>query len=474
MAYGNYRPQSRQGGNRKTKITYVKPQFVGKGVTFPGIDWQQYGYLTGALWPSREHIIRIIPGYDPETREIFHQNVNVNSFSEDENYTEYLSDTFYIADTVQGFGEAKSHFITSYEPGSPEDEKYGGDTVMATFIRNVFWTVKPLKSKKPRFGTIPEMFRWTAPRDGTLPKNKRSIIVQALLFKLQGEPMTDWETKEPLLTEDGQLVPKLGVVAIDGPSSVNAVLKALVDPKDPAQPLDAIKNNKYGGFAELDGRKMYLNPAVMPEGNHAKYLNPSVHDPTTKSWTPDPFPLTAEDVYAWWKPWQDLILWMDPAKQAQVIAAEFGADAVNYLVGTDPVYADFEMPADIARAGYGRFSKFTDGVTEVKQSGTVTVPATGGMGPAKNNKAETTLAAAFTPAKRPAGLSRPAATAAPSASRGPIIPKGSGVDKNAFAATLGQIRHATKPAQQEEEEPEGNIADDLAEDNFDDYEDEQQ
>lgn len=460
-----------QTGSGKKRITYVKPELQQKGCTFPGFEqWQQYGYLTSALWNSKDHIIRIIPGYDPETKEIFRQNVNVNDFSEDEKYPNYLSDTFMMADTMQGFGEARSAFITSYAPGSEEEQKYGGDTMIAIFSRNVFWTVKPTKSRKPRFGCIPVMHRWTALKEGTLPMTRRAILVQALIFKLQGDWLKD-KDENYLLDEEGEHLPKIGVVAMDGPTTVNAVLRALVEPANPALPLDALTNNKYGGFAELDGNKMYLNAAVSPEPKPTKYLQPSVHVAGTKGWELDPFPLTPEWVYAWWKPWNEIINYMTPTQQAELLAAEFGADAVNYFVGTDPAYRDFEMPASVAAAGYGRFAAFTDGVKDVRTSGTVTVPASGGAPVAP--KGNTPLASAFKAPKAP-GAAATASAPRPAPAKGPLIPKGSGVDQSPsspFAATLGQLRRATQHAPQEEPQED---ATGLENDNFDDYEDEQQ
>ena len=471
-----------QHGSSK-KITFVKPEFQEKGYTFPGFEaWQQYGYLTSVLWPSRDHIIRIIPGYDPETREIFRQNINVDAFSEDAEYTEYLSDTFMMADTVQRFGEARSAFITSYAPGSADDQKYSGDTMISIFSRNVFWTVKPTKSRRPRFGCIPIMHRWTALKEGTLPLPKRAILVQALVYKLQGDYLKDKDDNY-LIAEDGDYLPKIGVIAMDGPTTVHAVLKALVEPANPANNLDALKNNKYGGFAELEGNKMYLNAAVSPEPKPTKYLQPSVHASGTKGWELDMLPFTPDQVYAWWKPWNEIINYLTPAQQAEILAAEFGADAVNYFVGTDPAYRDFEMPESVAAAGYGRFVQFTDGVREVRTSGTVTVPANGTVAPTAP-KSSTPLASAFKLPKSPAAPTAPTAPTAPAApsaprqapARGPLIPKGSGVDQSptgAFANTLGQLRKAAaKPAPQEEESED--YAEGLENDNFDDYEDEQQ
>jgi hypothetical protein len=354
--------------------------------------------------------------------------------------------------------------VTSYEPGSHDDQTYGGDTVITVFSRNVFRTVNPLKSRKPKFGCIPDMKRWVAMREGTLPMPKPAILVQALLFKYQDRPMYDADGNE-LRTEDGDYVPKMGVVSFEGRATIAAVLKALTEPKDPGMPLDAQTNNKYGGLAELQGNKLFLNHAAATEGK-GWVLHPSVQEPG-KGWKPTPFNLSPEQVYAWWTPWEKLIAYMTAEEQAVLLATEFGADAVNYLVGTDPIYRGFEMPSVIAQAGYGRFSQFTDGVKEVRQSMNINVPATGtAMAPGKPSKAETALAAAFTPAKTPHGLAKPA-------NKGASIPSGSGVPMNDFNDALSKIKRASARRPQEEEEEEDETAsmanDILTADGLDDY-----
>ena len=89
MAYMAARSASGQG--RSKRLSYVKPEYL-KGHMFPGLDWQTSGYLSGVLWNTKNHIIRIIPGYDPETREVFRQNINVTDYSqeEDQRMEDYL------------------------------------------------------------------------------------------------------------------------------------------------------------------------------------------------------------------------------------------------------------------------------------------------------------------------------------------------------------------------------------------------
>ena len=449
--YSAYRQSAKRGEGRARGISFVKPEFRKKGVVFPGIDWQTNGYVTGNLWNAYDHVLRIIPGYDPETREIFHQNIKCNEYSQEAPYKDYLSDTFMEASTVQGFGETKSTFITSYQPGSKDEKTYGGDTAINVFIRNVYRSVNSKKGK-PRFGVTPDMQRWAA-KDGIMTLNKQSFIMQALLYVFRGNPMTDVDGN-PLVTEDGENVPKLGVVSIDGKATLVAFLKALVEPADFGQPLDAIKNNKYGGFAELAGNKLFLNHWRNPETGYNE-LRPSIVPPGTKGvQRPTPLPLDAEDVYNWWKPWDDLIYYMSAEEQCLYLASEFGADSVNYLVGTDPIYRGFKMPDEIARAGYGRYTQFTDGVKEVTTRGSVSVPASG----ERKSAAVPGLAGVFSSNKKGSLLGKPKAN---------VIPPGSGVDKNAFSNVLGQIKRAT---QQQPEENNTDLASGLQDDDIVDYE----
>ena len=102
-------PSRRQAG---TFLTFVRPEYR-KGYQIPGMEIQESGIQSMTLWTTRQSILRIIPGYDPETGEIFPQNINVNEYSTDDNFTNYLSDTFVMASIIDGFGSRGSCFITS-------------------------------------------------------------------------------------------------------------------------------------------------------------------------------------------------------------------------------------------------------------------------------------------------------------------------------------------------------------------------
>lgn len=457
------RSQSSQG--RSKRLSFVKEEFR-RGYTFEGIPWQTNGYVTGSLWNTRDHIIRIIPGYDPQTREIFRQNINVNEYSDEADPADYLSDTFMMADTVQGFGSSRSSFVTSYKPGTQDEMTYGGDTVIAVFARNVFRSCNPSGNKKPRFGVIPEMRTWCALKDGTLPLPRQALLVQALLFWYQGGRLRD-ENGDELMSEDGEMVPKMGVVALEGRMTLQGVMRALTEPKDPSLPLDAVTNSKWGGLAELQGNKLFLNHVLKNDGKkQVNALNPSVQS-GSKGWNPTPLDLAPENCYNWWTPWEQLISYMTAEEQAILLATEFGADAVNYLVGTDPIYHGFNMPEQVAQAGYGRFTKFTDGVKEVGQRSYATVPAEGSA-PKSALKRETPLASAFGGLKPVTG--KVASALGKPVTAGVSIPKNSGVSMSDFNSALSQIRKAAAKPVQQEENDHASMADAvLNEEDLDDY-----
>lgn len=352
--------QTRRSNNYGSYRSYVRPEFK-KDYKVELLPYQEGGIICRNLWNSKNHVIRIIPGYDPVTGEIFRQNVKCNEYCNDDYPEEYLSDTFFMCDTVENFGERKQSFVVNYKPGSPDDIKYGTDgSVIAQFISNVYRSVnaKPGRSK---FGVSNDMRKW-ASKDGPLKYAKPAILMQALTFIINDRPSSQ---KDPngnyvdLIDDYGEILPLLGVVSVTGKTAVADLLKAFVEPSNPGLPLDAITNNKYGGMAELDGNKLFLNTYTDPKTRYSE-LRPSVQG-ATKGWTPTPYPLQPEEVYSLWTPWSELIDFMTAEQQCQLLAAEFGADAVNYLIGTDPMFKTLEIPKEIAAQGLGQYQRFIDG-----------------------------------------------------------------------------------------------------------------
>ena len=394
-------PTTRQYG---PWLSFVKQKYR-KGYAIPGLEYQANGIRSYTLWNTRDSVIRILPGYDPATGEIFPQNIRCNEYVTDGSYKDYLSDTFMTASIVAGFGQQGMTFITSYAPGSADQEKWGGNTVIKIFTRNVANTVTAAQQgKKSRFGIIPEMRKWCDPMNGPLKYDHMALLVQALVFKINGRDSQD-ANKNPIVDEEGNPLPLLGVVGIDSKASIGAVMQALVEPANPGMPLNPATNNKYGSMCELDSNVLYLNSVDNPNGK-GHMLRPSVQAPG-KGWTPTPFPLTAEDVKSLWVPWEELLQYMTAEEQLSYLANEFGSDSVNYFVGTDPLFAGkLEIPEEIKNAGYGRYQQFMGGsatVSTATQTSGIAKATFGMPKMGQANKVESALNAGFVSAPKPQG-----------------------------------------------------------------------
>ena len=423
-------------------LSFVKSKYR-KGYEIPGLDYQTNGIRSYTFWNTRDSIIRILPGYDPSTGEIFPQNVKCNEYTTDGSYADHLSDTFMTASMVVNFGQQGMTFLTSYAPGSPDAQRWGGNTVFKIFTKNVANSVLAASNgKKSRFGVTNEMRQWCDPKQGPLKYDHMGLLMQALVFKANGRDNVNSDG-QPLVDGEGNPLPMLGVVAIDSKASIGALMQALVEPANPGLPLDPATNSKYGVMAGVETCNiLYLNSVDNPNGK-GHMLRPSVQG-AGKGWTPTPFPLTAEDVKSLWVPWEELLQYMTAEEQLKYLAGEFGADSVNYFVGTDPIFAGkLEIPAEIKNAGYGRYQQFVGN----KQASAPAAPSI--ASPSRNqfgmpkaavaavkapvNPVEDTLSgahiAAPVPKSKPAGLSglRPNST----------------IDQNKLKAALSGIRSAT-------------------------------
>lgn len=352
---------------------FVKQQFR-KGYTVPVLAYQKYGIISKMLWPSKDQIIRIVPGYDPATGKVFRQNINVTEYSSDASLDDYLSDTFITATTVSKFGSVTTPFITDYEPGSVDEQTYGGDTVLRNFIRGIQYACAQGKGRK-RLKPINEWLAWTniGPQN-MLSYDKPSLLMQALVFKVNGRNNQDFEADDErdLVDDDGDILPLLAVVAIDNKTSIANVMQALTEPTDPSKPLDAATNSKFGALAELEGNKLFLNTYTDTAGHAA--LRPSVQAPG-KGWTPTPFNLDEEVVRQLWHPWEELLNYMSSQEQLELCAQEFGADTVNYVIGTDPKFANLPMPEHIRNAGFGRYASLVGGSVQISNTQQAAKPA---------------------------------------------------------------------------------------------------
>lgn len=334
----------------------------GADYTIPLLPYQQRGVLARELWATRNHIFRIIPGYDQETGEVYRQNCHTNEYSEEEDPRKYLSNTFTECSVMSQLGD-NNLVVADYAPNSDAFNTYGADTVFRCFSGTIYNSVKAETSNKKVFCKgIPEWRAWTA-MQGNLPLPRRALLMQTLATTINGRVFStaaarkDGDSHEDLLDESGAPSPMLTVLAVTQKESVKNMLQALVEPQYPSKPLDALTNNKYGGFAELDGIVMYLNSVTNSDGKH--YLKPSVQ-PAGQGWTPTPFPLSEAQVKGLWIPWTKLLHFLTPEEQLELLVVPFGADTVNYVCGLDPRLEDLVIPSNIWKAGFGRYIDLVD------------------------------------------------------------------------------------------------------------------
>lgn len=454
-------------------LSFVKQQYR-KGYQIPGLDYQQNGIRSYTLWNTRDSVLRILPGYDPTTGEIFPQNVRCNEYTTDGAYTDYLSDTFMTASIVSGFGQQGMTFITSYAPGSSDEQRWGGSTVIKVFTKNIQNSVNAAANgKKPRFGVTQEMRQWCDPMHGPLKYDHMAVLMQCLVFKVNGRDNQNSEG-QPLVDDNGNPYPLLGVVAVDSKASIGALMQALVEPMNPGLPLNPATNSKYGSMAELDSNVLYLNPVDNPNGK-GHMLRPSVQG-AGKGWTPTPFPLTEEEVKALWIPWEQLLNYMTAEEQLKFLAGEFGADSVNYFVGTDPIFAGkLEIPAEITNAGYGRYQQFlgndkrpvpigaTGGITRSSFG----IPKTGTIRESFEDPVEQTLNTGYVAAPAPAAAPQPQpAKPRPSGIAG--LRPNSTIDQDKLKAALNGIRGAASTSQSNQASMAANLLNDTDLDGYQD------
>ena len=454
-------------------LSFVKQNYR-RGYHIPGLEYQTQGIKSFTLWNTKESCIRIIPGYDPATGELFPQNVRCNEYTTDGSYSDYLSDTFMTASIVSGFGQQGMTFITSYAPGSKDAQKWGGNTIFKVFTKNIANSVMAdTNGKKPRFGVTQEMHRWCDPMHGPLKYDHMALLMQCLTFKINGRASQD-ANGQPLVDEAGNPYPILAVVGIDSKASIGAVMQALVEPANPGLPLNPATNSKFQSLAELDSNVLYLNPVDNPNGK-GHMLRPSVQPPG-KGWTPTPFPITEEEAKALWIPWDNLLQYMTAEEQLKYLAGEFGADSVNYFVGTDPIFAGkLEIPAEITNAGYGRYQQFlgndkrpvptgaTGGITRSSFG----IPKTGTIRESFENPVEQTLNTGYVAAPAPAAAPQPQpAKPLPSGLAG--LRPNSTIDQDKLKAALNGIRGAASTSQSNQASMAANLLNDTDLDGYQD------
>lgn len=355
-----------QGG---AVVGYTKPEY-GKGYKIEMLPYQTGGVLNRNLWTSKLSQLRIIPGVDKRTGEVHRQNINIDQYggtyedagleSPDISVTpdqiqlpqeHFISDSFVKVTTVSQFGARKLSFITDYEPGSKDAELYGGGTIIKHFIRNIRYSANPRAGTRPRVKPHSDWSLWTA-QQGILTFDKPTIMFQCLSFIMNGNPAKD-ANGNPMVDSNGSPMPLFCLVALDNRSAQTNLLNALVTPTNRALPLDGKTNNPYGGIAEADGVLVYFVPGKDTEGRNTLRVQPNKNP---KTWAPEPYPLTEEQCRGLFIPWSDLLHFMTADEQCAVLAAEFGADTVNYVISNEPALARYTIPEKIAHVGIGKYA----------------------------------------------------------------------------------------------------------------------
>lgn len=323
-----------------------------KGYTIPCLPYQEFGIIAKELWVRYHSKVRIVPGHDERTGELFKQNINCTTYDEDAPQETYLSDTFYMCRTMSNFGARHANIIIDLPPNSSDRDKYDSSP-LDYFQYTVSQAVKnPGKSK---FKAIPAWSQWVDGREGTLPYPKVSLLFQALAFEINDRGFLDGNGA-PLTDEDGNPLPLYCLISISHKVSWAALVNMLVEPANMGKPLDAATNNKYGAMAEAEGNILHFNSAVQATDKSKRYLRPSVQAASTPGFNPEPMDLDEQICRDLWVPWNKLLRFYTAEEQIAMIANEFGADTVNYIFGNNPRFSSLVIPEDIAAAGLGRYA----------------------------------------------------------------------------------------------------------------------
>ena len=323
-----------------------------KGYTIPCLPYQEFGIVAKELWVKYHSKLRIVPGHDERTGELFRQNVNCDTYDEDTPQENYLSDTFYMCRTMSNFGERHANIIIDLPPNSPDRDKY--DTSPLNYFQYIVSNAvkAPTKSK---FKPLPVWSNWVDARMGTLPYPKISLLFQALAFEVNDRGFSDADGN-PLQDEQGNQLPLMSLISISHKVSWAALVKMLVEPANMAKPLDAATNNKYGAMAEAEGNIIHFNSAVQATDKSRRYLRPSVQEASVSGFNPEPFDLPEDTCRELWVPWNKLLRFYTADEQLELIANEFGADTVNYIFSNNPRFSGLVIPEHIAAAGMGRYA----------------------------------------------------------------------------------------------------------------------
>lgn len=395
---GEFRKQS-----YNSSVGIVNPSYQ-KGYKIAAFPYQQYGVLTKVLWASKTQMLRIVPGIDSQTNEICRQIVNADTFSfEEKNKDKYLSNTFVKNNIIEKLGDV-GPVIASYPPGSQEAMLNGGETVLRRFVRRCIYSCNG-KGGKDTVPATNEMKMWCVPgQSQRITLDKMALMFQALVLHINGRNNQTGQqnARTDLVDAEGRLLPLYALCCVTG-SSATALEEALIMPADRRVPPDAQTNNTFGPLAELNGNMLWLNPIQDSRGYWQ--LDPSVQPAGAQGWTPTPYPLDENFVRATWIPWSQLLNPLTADQQFDLLAEQFSAEAVNYVLGTDSRLG-VEIPERIRSVGLGRFANMLGGSVQLVSGIPNSVPAAQGRPAAY--PAYQAPAAATPPAFNAQGFTAPA------------------------------------------------------------------
>lgn len=324
----------REQQSRPNKIPFVNQE--GNDGYKQLFNWQQ-ALIGRILWTGRDSVVRIVPGNDGST--CFPQVINQDIWTQDGDQTQYLSDTFYMTDVCDHFGEASMDIVSALRPGSSEWETYP-ESPMNYFCNSIHRAVRAtLNNKKTRLKVQDKWRTWTS-LGGTLPYPKATLFFQAICQVLNGSPC------KASFDEDAEQAPLYGIVGITHRASIGELLKALVEPMDRRKPIGS-NNSNFGALAELEGNWLYLNTSVDEKGR--KYLTPSVQPSSApaNAWEPSPMPITEEEAKALWIPWDRAFNYLTVKEQIDLLCSEFGTDTVQYVFSMDDTWKGIQFNAKI-------------------------------------------------------------------------------------------------------------------------------
>ena len=328
------RKASNQNGQRRRPL--ANPEIEG----FKQIFDYQKAPVGKILWTSRDSVVRIIPGNDGSN--FFPQVINADIWTQDENQATYLSDTFYMVDTVDHFGEASMDLVSSFAPGSHDQEIYP-ESPLNYFCNSIHRAVRAVMTGKKTRLKVQDVWRSWTNMGGPLPYPKQTLFFQAICQMLNGSPCKKGFEEG---AEEGLLY---GIIGITHRESIQELYKALVFPMDRRKPIGT-DNNTFGSLAELEGNWLFLNTAVNDKGK--KYLLPSVQasDAPTTSWECTPMNLSEEEAKALWTPWEKAFNYMTAKEQVDLLCAEFGTDTVQYILEQDKSFEGIDFPVKVSMA----------------------------------------------------------------------------------------------------------------------------